>query len=122
MRGDPSGQSETFEAGGGEDQEVVVAIVQLAETGADVAADRGDVEARVRMTELCTPSDAAGADPETGGRQNVGGDTVGWPVRRDDDTVVRVGPFQYGADGEAGHAVSRQILRAVDRQVHASVD
>ena len=61
-RRDAVGEPQSSEPGGGEDQQIVPAVVQLAEPGSDVAAHEMKPGGRQHSPQLGDPSDAAAAD------------------------------------------------------------
>ncbi len=101
-------EAEAGEAGGGQDDAIVVAALHLAETGVDVAADVSDGQVGPVGAELSGAAGAAGADGGAGRHigqlQAAAGDegVTDFPTRRD------------GGDKQAFGGPGRQVFEAVD--------
>src|SRR5262249_5214031 len=65
-RGDALGESESFQPGRGDDDRIVLAVVELAQARADVAAQRFDLELRKAVAQLAFAPQARRADARAG--------------------------------------------------------
>ena len=96
-----------IKARGGEDYGVVVAVVEFADAGVDVAADMGDLEVGAGGLDLDGAPGASGADAGPGGKALQSGAVGG------QDHVPGVEAFQDGGEGEVLIHVGWHVLEAV---------
>ena len=102
---------EAIEAGGGEDECVAFAVVELLEAGVDVAADLDEVDIGAEGEELRAATRAGGADGSAH-RQGVEG-----PVRLADPDVAGVDAFRDGGESELRSELGGEVLEGVDGEV-----
>ena len=100
----------------GQDDGVVIALVQLAEPGVDVSAKVAHFEVAAGVEQLGPAAEAAGPNHRADGKplERPG------PVR--DQHVVDRGPLGHGRQAQTRHHVGRQVLQAVDGQVDAALE
>jgi hypothetical protein len=91
---DGFGALEAVEAGGREDEGIALALLELAETGVDVAADFDEGDVRAQREDLSAAAWACGADAA------AGGEGVEGPVGFADPDVAGVGTFGDSSEGE----------------------
>ncbi|OIQ71739.1 hypothetical protein GALL_466420 [mine drainage metagenome] len=114
-RADALGQPQALEPGGGQHDAVVVAGVELAQPGVEIAAQRRDAQIGPQRADLHFTAQARGADHGSG-RQLA-------PVRRArrHPGVARVLALHDQRQGEALGQVHRHVLQRVHREVGAAV-
>ncbi|MCY1005502.1 hypothetical protein OV079_07930 [Nannocystis pusilla] len=124
-RVDPVGEAEADEAGGGQQDGVVVAGVELAQAGGHVAAQRADLQGGVQAQGERAAAQAGGAEGGAG-RQGMNGQVtrdmsfgteLGPQRGAEDEGVAGVLPRRGADDGEAGVQMPGQVLHAVDGEV-----
>ncbi len=103
-----------FQAGGGQDDGVVFAGIQLGEAGVDVAAQVADHQIRAGGAQLALAAQAGGTDHGTL-RQLVDlVETVG------DKRIAGIFPFADGVQAEPLRELHRHVFHGVDGDVGAS--
>ena len=112
---DAPAQAQAFQARGGQHDGVVVAAIELAEPGVEVAAQRLDRQLRMARADLRLAAQAGRAD---GARRQLGQRGVGVG----DEGVARVGALEHGAQLERGLQIDRHVLQGVHGQIGAAVE
>src|ERR1700722_9639633 len=90
---DRLGALEAVEAGGGEDEGVALALLELAESGVDVAADFHEGDVGAECEDLSAATRAGSTDAASGG------EGMERPVWLADPDVAGVGTFWDGGEG-----------------------
>ena len=108
-------QAEPHEPGGGQHDGVVAAVVELAQPGVEVAAQRLDAQVGAQRAQLHQPAQArradAGALGQLGERR----------VARRDEGVARILALEHGGQLEAVGQVHRHVLQRMHRQLRPAV-
>ena len=114
-RADARVQAQPLQARGGQHDAVVLALVELAQPGVEVAPQRLHIQVRPDRLELHHPAQARGADPRAL-RQRLHRLETGR-----DPGIARVLALQHGAQREALGHLHRHVLERVHRQVSAAL-
>ena len=115
MIADPPGQPEPLQPGRGEQDRVVVAAVELGEARLDVAAQRGELQARVARRDLRGAAQAGGAHARPRRQRAERGVAVG------DEGVARVLALEDRGQHETGRQPGGHVLHRVHGQFGAPV-
>ena len=102
---------EALEAGRGENDGVVIALIELGQTGVYVAAQRLDAKIRTHHPELCLSTQARAS--EQGALRQV----RELLATRRHQRIGMVCPFQHGGDTETRRHVGGHVLHGVHRDV-----
>src|SRR5579863_10285647 len=111
---DQFGSTQALQAGGGQDDGVVFALLEFAQAGVDVAAQGMNVEVGADSFELRLTAQAAGADARTL-RQFLKTRIVARA-----EGVARVFPFCDGGDFESGGKFGGQVFQRVHGEIDAA--
>src|SRR5258706_6734265 len=98
------GPANALESGGGHDQRVGFAIVELTQSGVDIAANRHDGEVTTMMQQLRAPAQTSGGNA----RPNSQVAQI-WSTAADQD-IPRVFAGRHGRDDQTGGQLRRQVL------------
>jgi hypothetical protein len=114
-RADALRQAEALEAGGGQDDGRVVAAIELAQAGIEVAAQRLDDQVRVARRDQRLAAQAAGADDGAGRQRVERGVIVG------DEGVARVFALQHGGQANpSGNSIGTSLSECTARSARPS--
>ncbi|EWS54435.1 hypothetical protein X551_02751 [Methylibium sp. T29] len=108
---DALGQTQALQADSSQHDGVVLAFVELAQAGVEVAAQRLDAQVGPAGAQLAQPPQARGADHRAGRQRGQVG--VAWG----DPGVTRVLALQHRGEHETDGQVHRHILQRMHREV-----